>query len=182
MTYDKSVLTEKTEDQHEYKSVVPGEIYPISEKQVNGLSGQETSDLMWFKVSNLWLRSGRLRPAKEASKISTLENPEGDLNGITASIHDIAETYRRRPLFNSEPVLVCYEGIQEEGLDMLLYEGRHRGAGAYLAEREYILGRQICNEHSTVLSQNSPSNKKYFQQPIFNISEFTEMFRDNMDV
>jgi len=182
MESDNRSLIEGTQHPHQFASIPLGKIHPISGRKKEGLIGQEVSDLMWFEVANLWLRSSRLRPANMPSKISTLENPEGELVGITASIHDIADTYRRIHSFNSEPVLVYYEKFQGDGLDMLSYEGRHRAVGAYLADRRYILGRQIGSEHSTILSQSSPDNKKYYRQPIFKMDVFGEMFRNNMDV
>lgn len=175
-------LVDEEIQEHLYESINGGMKYPISTKKIDKLSGSEESGLMWFKVSDLWLRSDRLRLARTPSKISTLENPEGDPLGITASIHDIARTYQTSSLFHSAPVLVCYEEIPGNGIGTLLYEGRHRAVGAYLAEREFILGRQIAEGHSTVISQNSSSNLKYFQKPIFHIKEFTEMFRQDSRV
>jgi hypothetical protein len=75
-----------------------------------------------------------------------------------------------------------FEEIPGVGFGCVLYEGRHRGVGAYLAEREYILGRQIGKEHSTVISQNTPSNTKYFNKPIYTLSDFSEKFRHDPQV
>jgi hypothetical protein len=61
----------------EFMPMMPGRVLPISTGHLEGISGQNISHLLWFPINSLWIRSDRLRPAGEPSKISTLENPRG---------------------------------------------------------------------------------------------------------
>ncbi len=179
---DTGILATLAYEPHLFRSALPGVGYPLATNQLNSLSGQDESSLVWFYTGDLWVRSNRLRTLKEPSKISTIDYPDGKSTGITASIHDIAAQYKKNYLFNSNPILVHFEKIPDKGTLSVVYEGRHRAVGAELAKRPFILGRLISGEHSTVRSQTNPENKKYFQKPFYHLSEFTQLYKNNKEV
>ncbi len=155
---------------------------PISSpKDIPELKDQEVSDLVWFPVQGLYLRSDSLRLAGEPIKISTPDNPHGILSSdLTPPLREIAVTYDRFPDFNGEPILCCYESLPKLEIKVLLvYEGRHRSIAARMAKRTFILGKHICQEYSAVRSQKSPEKTKYFNKPIFPIDHLVELYTND---
>lgn len=156
---------------------------PTATGPVSDLMGQETSGLYWFPTNGIYLRSDRLRPITEPSKLSTPQNPEGDPIGETASIHIIAKTLVEYVDFNSAPALFHFEPVFEiEPFVPVVYEGRHRCIGAELAGREFVLGRQIGPNHSTIIAQHSSTNSKYFKKPIHTLKQIVEIYRNDPTV
>ncbi|MDD5178261.1 MAG: hypothetical protein PHT54_03210 [Candidatus Nanoarchaeia archaeon] len=182
-------------------------------KKIPELPDNAVSEDVWFKVKDLYLRSSRLRKKGEPQKLSTPQNPHGILlNDITPSIHEISETYKEFPEFNSFPIFCHYEIISEDikkniidRIEMisdvsfndiakitekimdvekvlLIYEGRHRGVGAYLAEREFIIGRLVGEDYTSVQSQHSPEKVDYFNKPIYLVGELGLMYKNDHEV
>ena len=155
-------------------------IETASTKNICNLKWQNVSKLFWLRVDELFMRSTNLRWAWLPSRTSTPAFPLGVENWEkTVSIHVIAKTYRNHPNFYSQPVLFHYEKHPKiNKLVPVLYEGRHRALGAKIANRTYILGRQIWKKYSSVISQNLPESA-YFRKPLYSIHEISDLYKNN---
>ena len=149
--------------------------------------GAESSGLVWVPVNELYLRGNRLRPPGELVPRGEISEMSKHANGscdsssvVTPSIQEIASAYRQNPDFNSEPLFVHCEEIPEKGKNgLVVYEGRHRSAGALLAGRQLILARFIGEQHPRFKGQHSPAKPDYYGKPLFPIEKLVELHRND---